>query len=158
MKIEKSTRHSKIIGDFAENLILYWLSKHGFECARIDHTGIDLIARKKDCSKPFGISVKSRSRKEGQESEYVTIPNDNFKKIDEACEAFGCEPYFAIVIDAADTIRAYILSKELLLHHHPMRERASGWKMDKKWLDTYAKDDRIIKFELKHNIVRWWDE
>jgi Holliday junction resolvase-like predicted endonuclease len=158
MKIEKSTRHSKITGDFAENLVLYWLSKHGFECARIDHTGIDLIARKKGSSKPFGISVKSRSRNEGKEGQYLHIPNDNFKKIDVACEAFGCEPYLALVIDEADIIRVYILSKDLLFHYHPMCETNVGWKMTKKWMETYAKDDRIIKFELKHKIIRWWDE
>jgi hypothetical protein len=31
MEISKSTRHSKITGDFAEGLVLYWLSKYGFE-------------------------------------------------------------------------------------------------------------------------------
>jgi len=46
--IVKSTRHSKITGDFAEALVLYWLSRSGFECARVDHTGIDLIARNPD--------------------------------------------------------------------------------------------------------------
>jgi len=45
MDIVKSSRHSKIAGDFGEYLILYWLSKYGFECARVDYTGIDLIAR-----------------------------------------------------------------------------------------------------------------
>ena len=40
----KSSRHSKITGDFAEGLILYLLSKHGFESVRVDHTGIDLIS------------------------------------------------------------------------------------------------------------------
>jgi hypothetical protein len=34
-------------GDFAEHLILYWLSKYGYESARVDHTGIDLTARNK---------------------------------------------------------------------------------------------------------------
>jgi hypothetical protein len=40
MTIIKSTRHSKITGDFAEALVLYWLSRDAFECARVDHTGI----------------------------------------------------------------------------------------------------------------------
>lgn len=44
MEINKSTRHSKITGDFSESLVLYWLSKYGFECALVDHTGIDIIA------------------------------------------------------------------------------------------------------------------
>ena len=58
IKISKSTRHSKITGDFAEGLVLYWLSKHGFECARVDHTGMDLIARNPRNKELMGISVK----------------------------------------------------------------------------------------------------
>ena len=45
MAFVKSTRHAKITGDFGEAAVLYYLSSSGFECARVDHTGIDLIAR-----------------------------------------------------------------------------------------------------------------
>ena len=45
MRVNKSSRHTKITGDFGETLVLYWLSKYGFECAPVDHTGIDIIAR-----------------------------------------------------------------------------------------------------------------
>ena len=77
MKISKSTRHAKITGDFGEALVLYWLSKYGFECAPVDHTGIDIIARNPHTNEVMGISVKSRSRTEGPEEEYVSIPNDS---------------------------------------------------------------------------------
>ena len=98
-----SSRHAKITGDFAEALVLYWLSRDGFECARVDHTGIDLIARNPYTGELMGISVKSRSRlREGSGEESVTIPNDNFEKVEEACAAFGCVPYFAVVVDAKD--------------------------------------------------------
>jgi len=60
--MNKSSRHSKIVGDFAESLILYWLSKSGYECARVDHTGIDIIAADKARQTRFGISVQGRSR------------------------------------------------------------------------------------------------
>jgi hypothetical protein len=33
--------------DFTEALVLYWLSKHEYECAHVDPTSIDLIACKK---------------------------------------------------------------------------------------------------------------
>jgi hypothetical protein len=36
MDVIKGPNHSKITGDFAEALVVYWLSKYGFECARID--------------------------------------------------------------------------------------------------------------------------
>ena len=57
VKINKSSRHSKITGDFAEYLILYWLSKYGFECAKVDHTGIDLIARKPHNNELVGLEI-----------------------------------------------------------------------------------------------------
>src|ERR1019366_7089243 len=53
---------------FPQQLVLYWLSKHGFECARVDHTGIDLIARNPHSDEVMGISVKSRSRNPGTEN------------------------------------------------------------------------------------------
>ena len=88
MDILKSTRHSKITGSFGEALVLYWLSKHGFECARVDHTGIDLIARNPHTGEFMGISVKSRSRSAGKEHTSVNISNDNFAKAEAACAAF----------------------------------------------------------------------
>jgi len=42
MEIKKSSRHSKTTGDFAERLVLYWLSKYGFECTYVDHVGVDI--------------------------------------------------------------------------------------------------------------------
>jgi hypothetical protein len=61
MKLAKSSRHSKITGDFGESIVLYLLSRHGFECARVDHTGIDLIARRPNLA--FGNAGCSTSRK-----------------------------------------------------------------------------------------------
>jgi transposase InsO family protein len=69
MKIKKSTRHAKITGDFGEALVLYWLSKYGFECAAVDHTGIDIIARNPHTKEVMGISVMRRSRNEGAEED-----------------------------------------------------------------------------------------
>src|ERR1041385_1796107 len=100
LKINKSPRHSKITGDFAEGLILYWLSKHGFECARVDHTGLDLIARNPHNAELMGISVKSRSRTAGAETNHVKNERDNIAKLTAACAAFRCKPYFAVVVDA----------------------------------------------------------
>ncbi|HUT25271.1 MAG TPA: hypothetical protein VM492_13080 [Sumerlaeia bacterium] len=156
MRINKSTRHAKITGDFGETLILYWLSKYGFECAPVDHTGIDIIARNPDTREIMGISVKSRSRSEGAEDEYVHIPNENFAKAEAACAAFGCVPYFAIVVDAGDTIRGFLLSMRRLLTMFPRRKTASGWKMKDTHLKTYAEDPEIMAFEFKTKTTRWW--
>ena len=44
MEIIKGGRHSKIIGDFGENLICNWLSRSGFEVVIVDYVGIDIVA------------------------------------------------------------------------------------------------------------------
>ncbi len=156
MKINKSTRHAKITGDFGEAVVLYWLSKYGFECAPVDHTGIDIIARNPHTQEVMGVSVKSRSRKEGSEDEYVTIPNANFDKADAACKAFGCKPYFAVVVDGGDIIRAFILPTEHLLSLFPKGKTASGWKMKDSYLMKYHSDPKIMCFEFMTNTTRWW--
>jgi len=155
MKINKSTRHAKITGDFGEALVLYWLSKYGFECARVDHTGIDIIASDPHSKEVMGISVKSRSRNEGTEDTYVSITNDNFEKAQAACNAFGCIPYFSIVVDAGNTLRGFILPMAHLLDMFPMGKTASAWKMTEPYLKQYASDPEIRSFEFQTRTIKW---
>lgn len=157
MEIKKSSRHSKITGNFAENLILYWLSKYNFECADIGHTGIDIIAKNPHTKELIGISVKSRSRKEGTEGGYLGISNDNFDKIEKACKSFSCIPYFAFVIDEEERIYCFILSVEKLLKLFPKGETLVAWKMDKKHLEEYYKDPEIKMFEFNYKTRSWWE-
>jgi hypothetical protein len=156
MKIDKSSRHSKITGDFAENLVLYWLSKYGFECARVDHTGIDLIAKNPNTGELMGISVKGRSRNEDRGDSHLPIRKDNFDKAQAACQAFNCTPYFAIVVDRENETLIFILSMEKLLTLFPPGERVSAWKMREKWLNQYLVDPDIQIIRFKHKIVNWW--
>jgi Holliday junction resolvase-like predicted endonuclease len=158
MEVNKSSRHSKITGNFAESLVLYWLSKYGFECALVDHTGLDVIARNRHTNELMGISVKARSRNTGTEGQYVSIPNDNFPKLGAACEAFGCSPYFALVIDEADGIQAFILSKEHLLSIHPKGKEVVSWKMGDKWVKQYLNDSEIRSFAFSHQTLNWWNK
>ena len=158
MRIKKSTRHAKITGDFGEMAVLYWLSKYGFECALVDHTGIDIIARNPHTNEIMGISVKSRSRTEEQEDEYVSIPNDNFDKAEKACAAFGCIPYFAIVVDAGETIRGFILPMAKVLTLFPKGKAGSGWKMTEPYLARYAADPAIQVFAFQTKTMRWWGQ
>ena len=156
MKVKKSSRHSKITGNFAENLILYWLSKYNFECANVDHTGIDIIAKNPHTKELMGISVKGRTRRTGLKGEYLGINNNNFTKIKEACRAFNCVPYFAIVIDEKDKIYCFILSMEKLLRMFPRDKTMVAWKMGEKHLKRYYKDSEIKVFEFTHKTHCWW--
>ena len=156
MEISKSSRHSKITGDFAENVILYWLSKYGFECALVDHTGIDIIARNPQTDEVMGISVKSRCRNLGKENTHLSIPNDDIDKAEAACEAFRCVPYFAMVVDAGEIVRAFILPMKKLLSMFPKGKAVVNWKMRAQYLARYASDRDIMSFEFTTRTTRWW--
>jgi hypothetical protein len=104
----------------------------------------------------MGISVKSRSRNPGTEGTYLSIPNDNFAKLESACEAFGCDPYFAIVIDENSSIEAFILSARVLEELHPQQKKVSSWKMSAQWRRLYADDARIVKFRFDAETSQWW--
>jgi Holliday junction resolvase-like predicted endonuclease len=155
--IVKSSRHSKIAGDFGEALILYWLSKHGFECARVDHSGIDLIARNPHTDELMGISVKTRTRSSGTEDTGVAIRNPEFDKARQACEAFGCTPYFAIVVDAGELIHTFLLSMNHLLKLFPKGKTQSNWSMHPRNVIGYHEEDPDIKsFVFRTEAVSWW--
>ena len=156
MELDKSPRHSKITGDFGERIVLYWLSKYGFECAYVDHVGLDIIARNPHTNDLMGISVKSRSRNIGTEGTSVSIPNDNLEKLDSACRAFACEPYFAVVVDEADTITVFILSKSHLIRLLPPGEKVLSWKMSKSWVQKYESDRKIMWFKFRTLTGNWW--
>jgi hypothetical protein len=144
----KRSNHSKITGDFAEALVLYWLSKYGFGCARVDHTGIDLIARNSTAPKDImGVSVKSRSRPPPADAS-ITIRADSFTKAQKACDAFHCVPYFAIAVDAKETIPVFITSMTHFLEVCPVRQRGAYWKVSLQYLNEHLTDDKIMMFQF----------
>jgi|SRR5579871_1967715 len=154
--IEKSSRHAKITGDFGEALVLYRLSKYRFECACVDHTGIDLIAHNPHTQEVMGISVKTRCRLPGQAEQFVRITQEHIKKMEDACQAFHCVAYLAIVVEADEIIRCFLLS---LQHFQALVSRGdttSGWKMSPRHLKLYAADPEIKTWELHTTTGRWW--
>jgi Holliday junction resolvase-like predicted endonuclease len=149
--MQKSSRHSKITGNFGEALILYWLSKRGFECAHVDHTGIDLIARRPATEEVLGISVKCRSRTEARDEAGVNLLHKDDEKINSACRAFGCVPYVAVVVDQGDTVRGYLTS----LHHARTQYPGQSWRMSAATARQYENDPHIEWFELVSQAGDW---
>lgn len=149
--MQKSSRHSKITGDFGEALVLYWLSKRGFECARVDHTGIDLIARRPRSNEVLGISVKSRSRNEGKESQGINLRRGQYHKIESACHAFRCKPYIAVVADQGKLVRAFLVPLKFA------RSLAPGgqWSMTPVRIAEYKQHRCVESFELESRDGDW---
>ena len=155
MDFAKSTRHAKITGDFGEAVVLYYLSSSGFECARVDHTGIDLIARSTKLSRPFGISVKARSRSPGTEHTHLNLYNKDFPKLEAACDAFGCIPYVGLVFDSSDYLRVYVLSLAHLRELVRGGAKVTAWPMSAARIAGYANDPAIMSIEWQRIASRW---
>ena len=155
MNFTKSTRHAKITGDFGEAAILYYLSVSGFECARVDHTGIDLIARSAKQSRPWGISVKARSRSPGTENTALNLYKKDFPKLEAACAAFGCIPYVGLVFDSSDFLRMYVLPLARLRDLVPGGDKVSAWPMSASKVAAYANDSEIMSIEWRRIASRW---
>lgn len=135
--------------------MLYWLSKYGFACARVDHTGTDLIARNPHTSEVMGISMKSRSRHKGMERSSLRIPSGNFEKAGRACEEFRCVPYFAIVIDAGEKTQGFLLPTEHLRTAFPKSGTGLYWRICEQNVRQYMDDPMIKIFELLTKTLRW---
>jgi Holliday junction resolvase-like predicted endonuclease len=157
MEIDKSSRHSKIIGNFGESLVCNWLSRSGFETAIIDHTGIDIIAFNPKFKQRLGISVKSRTRKAGTESESVNIiKREKRHLISEACNAFSCEEWLAIYVEATNEADLYMTSFENYESKYLNPEKKMmDWKMSENYVQKYKLDDKVHHIHLKFQEINW---
>lgn len=100
------SRAPKQIGDFGEDLVTYTLIRKGYEVAKVDHVGADLIAEKQGAR--FAISVKTRMfAAESKESMGVLVSHGDIKKIEYFSQQFGLTPL---------TAHAYIVTKEDTIH------------------------------------------
>ncbi|HEV3037542.1 MAG TPA: hypothetical protein VHA33_07130 [Candidatus Angelobacter sp.] len=105
----------------------------------------------------MGISVKSRSRFRGTEAVSLTWKKDH-DKVSAACEAFRCTPYYALVVDAEDKIKMFIVSKEHFMKIAPPDRMNMHWGMTCKHLEKYKGDPKIRYVELTVSGESWWNE
>lgn len=161
MDIVKSTRHQKIIGDCGELTICNWLSRSGLEVVIVDHTGIDIVAYNPSTKQRIGITVKSRTRTIGREESSVNIfsyqkgKNDRNKAI-AACEAFACEPWIAVYVEATDQADIYLTS----LENYEVNYRREGkaiddWKMGPKHIEKYKSDPLVKHIKINFQETNW---
>ena len=161
MKIQKSTRHQKIIGDTGENLVCNWLSRSGFEVSIIDHTGIDIVAYYPATGRRLGITVKSRTRSEGRETVAVNIipsqgGEDEREKIQSACTAFSAEPWIAVYVETKDKADLFLTS---LAHYenlyHSNKSRGLVWSMSPSALKRYDADPEVRHVHFTFSDANW---
>ena len=163
MEIVKSSRHGKVIGSFGENVICNWLSRSGLEVIIVDHTGLDIIAFNPQTKQRLGITVKSRTRNLGAEEEHVNIfsyqkGKDDRKKLLNACEAFGCEPWIAIYVETSKSADIYLTS----LNNYDEKYRTKigkaldDWKMKEKHKEMYRNDPEVKHIRIEFQEITWF--
>ncbi len=159
MAIDKSTRHAHICGSFGEQFVCNWLSRSGFEVCIVDHTGIDILAYHKATKQHLGISVKSRTRPEGRETDSVFLfrkPGDR-EKLRAACEAFGCEPWLAIYVEsemAGDLFLTSLDNYDKQLYR--LGKVNEAWGMTPGQLRRYTADTEVRHIHIDFKKENWW--
>ena len=160
--IEKSPRHTKIVGDFGENLVCNWLSRSGFEVCVVDHTGMDVIAYNPRTNQRLGITVKSRTRTSGTEAGSVYMFREAKKdrqKLVDACKAFHCDPWIAAYVECDEFADLFLTSLANYDRKYRKEKRAvDGWGMTKKHTSAYAADTEVkhIHITFKSEADKWW--
>jgi len=158
MQIIKSSRHSKIVGSFGEHLVCNWLSRSGFEVSIVDHTGIDLVAYQRVLRRRLGISVKSRTRIRGTESEsvYLFRRSTERENLVAACEVFGCEPWLAVYVESASAGDLFLTALENYDRKYRTGKITEGWSMAASQLRRYSADTEIMHIHVDFAVGNWW--
>jgi hypothetical protein len=159
--IDKSSRHSRIVGHFGEYLVCNWLSRPGFEVSIVDHTGMDVIAYHPRTRKRLGITVKSRTRSPGTEAGSVylfrEVKSDRQKLLD-ACEAFSCDPWIAVYAECDTHADLFLTSLANYDKKYRMRGKAvDGWAMTEKRTKEYEVDPEVKHIRIEFRAENWWN-
>ncbi|HKM79881.1 MAG TPA: hypothetical protein VJY15_02830 [Candidatus Acidoferrum sp.] len=160
LKVEKGTRHTKIVGIFGEYVVCNWLSRSGFEASVIDHTGMDIIAYDPKTRCRLGITVKSRTRGSGTETASVNIFRNKHRdreKLKKACKTFGCDPWIAVYVECKKHAELYLIS---LVHYDSTyrskkKRVVDAWGMSPKSTKEYDSDPKVACIHSTFTHKRW---
>lgn len=134
------TRAPKQIGDFGEGLVTYTLIRKGFEVAKVDHVGADLIAEFN--RKRFAISVKSRLYRSGSiENKGVIIKETDIDKLEYFSNQFSMTSLFAHVCSIADHKTIHLVIIPISLVPDVMTKTKEGFRKDIKHLINDSRVD-----------------
>jgi len=130
------------------------------EVAYVDHTGIDVIATLSD-GKRIGISVKSRTRTAGKETDTVNLLTGSGKdrqKLEAACTAFGVEPWLAVYVECGTSADLYLTSLENYdREHRTSTSRViDDWKMTASAKQAYQRDPKVMHISFSITVGNWW--
>jgi len=87
----------------------------------------------------------------------LTVARIHARSFRDACEAFDCQPFLAIVVDAADRIRCFILPFETFYELYPEAKNHNvNWSMRESMRTKYDGIPAVKRFELTATTGQWW--
>lgn len=157
LEMKKSSRHTKIFGDFAENLICHWLSRSGFEASIVDHTGIDIVAYNPETKERLGITVKSSCATKGKERESVNLHRfKGWQKVLDACSYFGCIPWIAVYVETTNYANIFLTSLENYNYKYRRERKMDDWQIGPKHIKNYESDKNVMYVHFKFEGKNWF--
>jgi hypothetical protein len=128
----------------------------------LDHTGLDVIAYNPKTERRLGITVKSRTRNVGKETEHVNIMSyrqgkEDRKKLLDACQTFASEPWIAIYVETHDYADLFLTSLENYDKKYAGKEGRvyDTWNMSPKHLAIYESDKEVKHIRANFDRKRW---
>ena len=141
---------SRLVGDFGEYALAYFLTKKGIHVMRADTVFFDIIVKdpkgiifKKN--KITGISVKIRDRT--QSTSTCTIPHTDFTRIKEYGKKWNIEPWMCHMIVFTDKEKKRILEGFLFSYKDAEKFFAQGKR-------KYAISFSLLRKEIGKKFVR----
>ena len=153
---ENNPQHSKITQDFAEAAVFYWLSKCGFNCLRVDHKVIAIIAKKPDIKGRFGVLVKIGNGKVETDRELVSVTERELKRVKTDCSALKCIPCIAVLMEQKEETWILMSTLKHLSEIQPSGTATVAWKMTQAGMMQYLSDNEILAVELNHKVWTCW--
>ena len=95
---------------FALASLMYWLSKRGYKCARVERDGIDLLAKELKTDRLLGISLRCVGA-----NPPIVIPVEDQNSARSACLSFSAIPHYAFHVSEEKAFWLLILSLEHLI-------------------------------------------
>jgi hypothetical protein len=164
--IEKSSRYTKVMGDYGEQVVRKWLARSGWEVSdSSDQNGLDIKASRKLATGGYvrlGITVKARTRweKNKNESVYVFHPKSKRKQLLEACEVWGLEPWIAVYVEFDDHADLYLTSLDNYDRKYGDNKTVvDAWSITDNMRAEYTKDGKVKDVHIDFKATNWdWDD
>jgi hypothetical protein len=157
MKKLRTPEESRIVGNFGEYALAYYLSKKGINVIRADTVFFDLIVKdKKGIIFPrdeiIGVSVKLRDRSFTTPS--CTIQHEDFEQISDYGSKWNIKPYFCHMIIYSDkedgrVLQGFIFSQDTIKKYFSEKKREFAVSFSK------LRDDIGKEFIQDKNYFRW---